>query len=405
MKRLCIYQLYDKEGIVDDYVFYWIDELKKIAFDTYVVSNGQLTESSKKRLDSTCTQVFIREDQGYDAMAFRYVLLEKVGRKNVNKYDECLIINDSVFGPFYSLEMIVEEMSDRNCDFWGITDQYPIKNYLEEGNDIPYHIQAYFVMFKKKALESDEFWDFWEELGSINKYEDAVIKYEFALTQKLLGAGLISDVYCNEEYAEDGFVDLMERPILLLEKGVPVLKRKVVLDNRFLDLNCFASQIYLYKILSYIRTHHKYDYDLIVKCIERELGLKYSYCSLEKYKDKRIMGMRNERCWNYNIISEKVYKFLTKNQQVWIYGAGYNACLIIRIILELKLASINGVMVSELHSNPSDLYGISVYAASEIVKEEHMRVHSVIIAIKSAVEAYSIKEYLVENGIKNIEMI
>ena len=405
MKRICIYQLYDKEGIVDDYVFYWIDELKKIAFDTFVVSNGHLTEDSKKRLDSTCTQVLIREDQGYDAMAFRYVLFEKLGREYVNEYDECLIINDSVFGPFYSLEKVFDEMSEKKCDFWGITSQYPIKNYLEEGNDIPYHIQAYFVVFKKAALESDIFWDFWKELSNINKYEDAVIKYEFALTQKLIGAGLISDVYCKEEYSEDGYVDLMERPIILLEKGVPVLKKKVVLDSRFLDLNCFASKIYLYSMLLYIRTHDKYDCDLIEKCIERELGVKYSYYSFEKYKNKKIIGMRNDRCWNYNAISEKLYKFLTKHQRVWIYGAGHNARLIIRIILELKLAGINGVMVSDLQNNPSDLYGISVYAASEIVKTKQVRVHGVIIAIKSAKEAYHIKEYLGDNEIKNIVTI
>ena len=142
MKRLCIFQLYDREGVVDEYIFYWINEIIKEGFKIYVVSNGCLNKKSRLRLEATCEEVFFREDYGFDVMAFRYALIEKLGRDVVDKYDECIIINDTVFGPFCPLKRIIQEMYKRKCDFWGITQQYPINDYLELGNNIPYHIQA-----------------------------------------------------------------------------------------------------------------------------------------------------------------------------------------------------------------------------------------------------------------------
>ena len=42
-KRLILYFMYDKDGIVDDYVPYMLRELKKNSTEILVVCNGKLT--------------------------------------------------------------------------------------------------------------------------------------------------------------------------------------------------------------------------------------------------------------------------------------------------------------------------------------------------------------------------
>ena len=50
-----------------------------------------------------------------------------------------------------NLNLILENAKLKKCDFWGITS-------AGEGNN--YHIQSYFIFFKKKCLRSKFFKDF-----------------------------------------------------------------------------------------------------------------------------------------------------------------------------------------------------------------------------------------------------
>lgn len=46
-KRLAIYATFDKDGVVDDYILYCLNELHKVADDLAVVSNHELPCSEK----------------------------------------------------------------------------------------------------------------------------------------------------------------------------------------------------------------------------------------------------------------------------------------------------------------------------------------------------------------------
>lgn len=64
-KRLILYFMYDKDGIVDDYVPYMLRELKKIQTEILVVCNGKLTRESREKLQEVTPNVLVRENKGF----------------------------------------------------------------------------------------------------------------------------------------------------------------------------------------------------------------------------------------------------------------------------------------------------------------------------------------------------
>ncbi len=49
-KRLAIYFFYDRRGIADRYVPYFLDDLKKNVSEIFIVCNGRLQEDSRKEI-------------------------------------------------------------------------------------------------------------------------------------------------------------------------------------------------------------------------------------------------------------------------------------------------------------------------------------------------------------------
>ena len=63
-------------------------------------------------------------------------------------------------------------MSNRLCDFWGMTDN----------NDMAYHLQSYFLLFKKPLLIAPTFSTFWENVKILNDKNEIIQTYEVGLT-------------------------------------------------------------------------------------------------------------------------------------------------------------------------------------------------------------------------------
>ena len=51
MKRIAIYSFFDKQGIVDGYVEYFLDDFVNNVNDMIIVSNGQLEQSQRAKLE------------------------------------------------------------------------------------------------------------------------------------------------------------------------------------------------------------------------------------------------------------------------------------------------------------------------------------------------------------------
>ena len=179
--RAIVFVHYDKDDIIDEYVYKYLNELQKISSYLLFLSTSKLQDKDIKKLSTYCHDVIIRENVGYDFMSY------KIGLEHFNykEFDEIVICNDSVYGPFYSLKQLFEKMSRSQCDFWGITDN----------TDISYHLQSYFLVFKKNVIQSKVFKEFWDSVAILDSKDDIIRKYEIGLTKILLASGFSSDIY------------------------------------------------------------------------------------------------------------------------------------------------------------------------------------------------------------------
>jgi len=159
---------YDRDNLVDDYVYFYLKALQKNSSHLVFVTTSVLSKSDTLKLSTHCSHIIQRENIGYDFMSY------KMGLQSFDytQYDALLLCNDSVYGPFYPLEPIFETMQESSCDFWGITDN----------QDMAYHLQSYFLMFKKSLLTHAAFSTFWDNVEILDDKEEIIEKYEVGLT-------------------------------------------------------------------------------------------------------------------------------------------------------------------------------------------------------------------------------
>lgn len=82
----------------------------------------------------------------------------RIGWDNVCKFGELLLVNDTFYGPTYSIEDIFEKMEEINTDYWGMT-KSP-KGAQKDGYAYDAHIQSYFLIFRKFVFSDSRFKEF-----------------------------------------------------------------------------------------------------------------------------------------------------------------------------------------------------------------------------------------------------
>ena len=127
IRRLVIYFLYDKEGIADRYVIYMLEAMKKNSSEIFVVSNGKLADESREAISRITPKANImeRNNTGFDVWAYKDAL-DHYGWNELEKFDEVVLMNYTIFGPLYPFEDMFEEMNGKDVDFWGITKHHKV---------------------------------------------------------------------------------------------------------------------------------------------------------------------------------------------------------------------------------------------------------------------------------------
>ena len=95
MKRVAIYFFYDKDGVVDRYVNYFLEDFKQNLDRLIVVCNGKLTPEGREEFSKYTNEIIVRENKGFDVWAYKEGI-EYIGWDNLEKYDELLMINFTI---------------------------------------------------------------------------------------------------------------------------------------------------------------------------------------------------------------------------------------------------------------------------------------------------------------------
>lgn len=195
MKRLCIFAHYDKDNIVDDYVIYYLKELKKLCNKIIFVSDSDLSKKETDKIIDIVDYIQAFNHNEYDWGSYKYGYFIAKENYLLDSVDEVLFCNDSVYAPVYPLEPFFERMTAEKCDFWGF---YENKDGIEKGKK-ENHIQSWFLLLKKNVVNSDLFDDF---ISSVTHLEDKnqIIKlYEIGFTQEMSKKFTYKAFYTSEK--------------------------------------------------------------------------------------------------------------------------------------------------------------------------------------------------------------
>ena len=308
MKRVAIYFFYDKDGIVDGYVDYFLEDLKKNLDRLIVVCNGKLTSEGRKKFSKYTSEIIVRENKGFDVWAYKEGI-EYIGWDNLKNYDELIMLNMTIMGPIYPFKEMFDEMDSRkDLDFWGITKfhKFPVDPWgLIQYGYIPEHIQSHFIAVRKPMLKSYEFKQHWEKMRMINTYFESVSYPESIFTKKFNDKGFKSDSYINSDDLKDfTYHPIIDYPKKIIkEDKCPIFKRRSFFNSYddFLTRSMGRSSLELFK---YIEKNTNYDVNLIWDNILRV---------------ENMYDIKNTLHLNYNLPSDYSLLEYNKSQKIGLF--------------------------------------------------------------------------------------
>lgn len=266
-RRLLIYSLFDKDGIVDGYVLYLLQELKPWTQRQIVVSNGALNDKGLLALKALGCEVIIRENRGFDAWGIRTGIMH-VGFDGLAQYDEVLFCNNTLFGPVCSLAPMFEMMGARRVDLWGVASHAGMPDMDPFGCNpygyIPEHIQSFFFAVRGRLLRSGAFRRFWKELPDLTDYNAAVGLYETAMTRYFSDAGYVWDCYMDA----DAYYGMTDNPLIAMPMEAirdwkcPFFKRRAFFQD-YDYLTTYTGQQSASCLLQYLQEQTDYPLDLV----------------------------------------------------------------------------------------------------------------------------------------------
>lgn len=255
MNRLAIYVLWEKNGVVRDYVITYLKGLQEVAAKVVVVVNGLLSSEGRARLEKLGVEVFVRENVGVDFWAYKKGL--EMQGDELSSYDNIILANCSCYGPVYPFSEMFSKMDEADCDFWGIT-EWPENQGGYQGT----WILSYFMVFRKHVIQSPEWKEYWKNLSEVHSRDECIEKHETKFTSYLATKGFRYEVYCHNS---SKYIDMtIEAPDeLVIEQRCPIIKRKAFCADyeRFLTYHRGTASK---KVFDYIDRNHLYDVNIIL---------------------------------------------------------------------------------------------------------------------------------------------
>lgn len=368
-KRLAIYLIADKDGIIDQYIDYMLERLKEIASHIVIVSNGKVVEEGLKRLRKYTSDVYVRPNEGFDAGGFKDAIVNYISFDTIREYDELLLLNDSFFGPIDSFTNVFEKMDNKEgVNLWSMTKNMGSKEIMPS-------MQTYFVVFKREVLHSKAFEEYWLTLPYYTEFSDAVEKYEKFFAKFFEDRGFKWDAYIDDslydsqlprDYCFSAYHSMQYE--LMKNQLYPIVKRKLfAFDSMETDYGIERQgRENIVRTLEYIDKNTNYDVNMIWKQIMRSYDLR---------------NIQDSCCLRYIVPYEN-----TLNSEcnaaliIWHEGVGWT------FEMEERLAAVASQMKVYIISR--DEIEVSMPNVNVLISKEYSNKWDALIAYKNILERY-----------------
>lgn len=297
MNRIGIFVFYDAGGIVDNYIEILLDSLSEIIKKLIIIVNGKINPLGYHKFKKYTKDIFIRDNYGYDAGAYKDALLKFLSHENWKIWDEIILFNDTFYAPIYSWEPIFKQMEAKKSDFWGLSRHPECRSVNNTNINIPSHIQAYFLVCKKSMFLSNYWLEFWNNLDFPKIHQEAIKNFEIDFSvffSKKGFAGIaLTDTYQIKMNCEKNPYASYSYELIKYGK-FPIIKRKAIMLYYFAEAK---------RAICYIKSETNYDINYIILHLERLIQEK-----------------------NINVLEpfeqDKLEIFYRTHKNIYIYGHG-----------------------------------------------------------------------------------
>ena len=220
LHEAALFITHSPDGRLKPHVTYHINTLieSKINVILIVATDGEFHDEDAA-YSLGVSGLFVRQNIGFDFAAWAHVLQLC---PQLYSADLLIMVNDSIIGPFNDsvMSQLIHNIRNSEDDVVGLVDSY----------EICWHIQSYFIAFKRGALRSLALKEFFGNVTCFISKQAVINTYEIRLAQKLVDAGLSCTVLFSTEsgYSRNPHIYLWRS---LIERGFPFIKVTTVRDD------------------------------------------------------------------------------------------------------------------------------------------------------------------------------
>ena len=214
-QRLFLFAGYDKDGIIDDTLVWYLNALSKLG-DIVLVMDCDVADTTKLKDIKNLLHFEVARHGEYDFGSYKRAYMWAHDNKILDQYEWVYLVNDSVYGPLFDLEPELKELESRGVDLTGMVD---FSDYYT-----PAHIQSWFVGMSNKVATSDMIYNFMQSIRHRNNKSEIICKYEVGLSRTILQNGFkMSALFSQNGYH---YHSVYDTPKIVLENFVPFVKKQ-----------------------------------------------------------------------------------------------------------------------------------------------------------------------------------
>ena len=227
-KKLAIFASFNKDGLILDYVIYYLKELKKVVDGIIFVTDNPIMSSEIEKIKDLVIYANCTRHEEYDFGSYKRGYMWALREGLLNDAEELVLCNDSCYGPVYPFKQMFDEMRAKKCDFWGMTGNEDAK--------LPYHLQSFFLVFNEAVFKHESFVRFFKRVKKQRFVWDVISNFEVGLTDYLLSLGFSCESYIKTPIQESienccrvGNLNPTIFPLSLIKKyKAPLIKVKAL---------------------------------------------------------------------------------------------------------------------------------------------------------------------------------
>lgn len=175
-KRLFLFAGYDKDGIIDDSLVYYVKSLSELG-DVIFCMDSDCDDQELSKLSPYTIAAFGMRHHEYDFGSYKRAYNYAKQHKLLQKYDYVYMVNDSVYGPLFNLRNTLEKLEGFNTHAFGI---------IQSTHRVYAPIESWFIGITSKIAQSDWFDKFINSVTHQKSKDQVTILYENGFTDLLI---------------------------------------------------------------------------------------------------------------------------------------------------------------------------------------------------------------------------